>query len=132
VWLEQENMDFCELSEKISTCVNIRNGLRSRTICDCEKHGARNAQNNVSVVQESNDMLTSEPPIMMIPNEILTKIFSYLNVHELSTSVAPVSKLWHLIAHSPVLWRKLCFAGERISTEFAYKISSSLRGDHLK
>ena len=66
VWLEQEKMDFSELSERISTCVNIRNRLRSRIICDCEKHGARNAQNNVSVVQESNGMLTSEPPIMKL------------------------------------------------------------------
>ena len=116
---KEEEMDFPELSEKMSTCVNIRYRLRSRTICDCKKHAAHNAQNNVSVVQESNDMFTSEPPNMMIPNKILTKIFSYINVRELRTSVAPVCKFWHLIAHSPVLWRKLCFDGERISTEFA-------------
>ena len=61
----------------------------------------------------------SEPSIMMLPNEVLTMIFSYLNVRELSTSVAPVCKHWHLIAHSPILWRKLSFDGDRVSTEFA-------------
>jgi hypothetical protein len=65
-----------------------------------------------------NDRFTSEPSIMMLPNEVLTMIFSYLNVRELSTSVAPVCKHWHLIAHSPILWRKLSFDGDRLSTEF--------------
>ena len=51
-----------------------------------------------------NDRFKSEASIMMLPNEVLTMIFSYLNVHELSTSVAPVCNHWYQIAHSPILW----------------------------
>ena len=74
------------------------------------------------ITDSTNDNFTSELSIMMLPNEVLLMIFSYLNVHELSTSVAPVCKHWHLIAHSPVLWRKLCFEGDGVSTEFAKKL----------
>jgi hypothetical protein len=66
-----------------------------------------------------NDRFECEPCIMKLPNEVITMIFSYLNVCELSTSVAPVCKHWHVVAHSPALWRKLCFDGDRISTESA-------------
>jgi hypothetical protein len=76
-------------------------------------------QTSKYITHSVNDRFTSEPSIMMLPNEVLTMIFSYLNVCELSTSVAPVCKHWHLIAHSPILWRKLCFEGDRVSTEFA-------------
>jgi len=75
------------------------------------------ASNNIT--HSMNDKFTSEPSIMMLPNEVLLMIFSYLNVHELSTSVAPVCKRWHLIAHNPILWRKLYFDGDRVPTEFA-------------
>jgi hypothetical protein len=50
-----------------------------------------------------NDRFTSEPSVMMLSNEVITMIFSYFNVCELSTSVAVVCKQWHLIVHSPVL-----------------------------
>ena len=66
-----------------------------------------------------NNRFTGESSIMMLPDEVLTMIFSYLDVHELSTSVAPVCKHWYRMAHSPILWRKLCFDGKRVSTEFA-------------
>jgi hypothetical protein len=173
---EEERTDSFELAENIyctdgmtsiSSCVNIRYRLRSRTIFDCKIHETHTLENNVPVVQESalvktnysarnkysfrnipkediagelstkldtfnqkkqtskdithsiSDRFTSDPSIMMLPNEVLTMIFSYLNVRDLSTSVAPVCKHWYLIAHSPVLWRKLCFDGDRVSTEFA-------------
>ncbi|XP_021916289.1 uncharacterized protein LOC110828159 isoform X2 [Zootermopsis nevadensis] len=61
----------------------------------------------------------SEPTIMRLPNEMLTMIFSYFDVRELSTAVAPVCKHWYTVAHSSVLWRKLCFNGDGISTEKA-------------
>jgi F-box domain. len=74
------------------------------------------------ITDSTNDNFTSDPSIMMLPNEILVMIFSYLDVHELSTSVAPVCKRWHSIAHSPILWRKLCFEGDGVSTEFAKRL----------
>lgn len=66
-----------------------------------------------------NDTSECEPNIMRLPNEVLTMIFSYFDVRELSISVAPVCKHWYTIAHSSVLWRKLCFNGDGISTEKA-------------
>jgi len=69
------------------------------------------------ITDSINDRLKSKPSIMMFPNEVLTLIFSYLNVRELSTSVAPVCKHWYHIAQTPILWRKLCFIGDRVSTE---------------
>jgi hypothetical protein len=115
-------MDSYEYSQNISTCLNERCYLRSRIICDRKKPKAQNVENNISLVQATNNMFMSEPSITMFPTEILMKIFSYLTVHELSTSVAPVCKQWHGIAHSPVLWRKLCFNGGRVSTESAIRL----------
>lgn len=67
----------------------------------------------------TNDNCKCEPTIMRLPNEVLTMIFSYFDVRELSISVAPVCKHWYTVAHSSVLWRKLCFNGDGISTEKA-------------
>jgi hypothetical protein len=76
-------------------------------------------QTSKYITRHMNDRFECEPSITKLPNEVLTMIFSYLNVRDLSTSVAPVCKHWHIIAHSPVLWRKLRFDGGRISTESA-------------
>jgi hypothetical protein len=126
---EEENMDSYECSQKLSTCVNIRYHLRSRNIYDCEKNEEQNAEKDISLVQEANKRFMCEPSLMMFPTELLMKIFSYLNVCELSRSVAPVCKHWHRIAHSPVLWRKLCFEGARVSTQSA--ISLLKKSPHL-
>ena len=85
-------------------------------------------QSSKYITHSINDKFMSAPSIMMLPNEVLTMIFSYLNVRELSTSVAPVCKHWHLIAHSPILWRKISFDGERVSTEC---VKSLLTKSHL-
>lgn len=71
------------------------------------------------ITHSINETFEHEPTITRLPNELLTMIFSYLNVRELSLAVAPVCKQWYLIAHSPVLWRKLCFTGAGLSTENA-------------
>jgi hypothetical protein len=112
-------VDFDKCSQKISTCVNIGYHLQSRNIYDCKKHEAQNAENSIALETESNKRFRCEPSIMMLPTEVLMKIFSYLNVHELNTSGAPVCKHWLRIAHSPLLWRKLCFDGDKISTKSA-------------
>ncbi|KAJ4436089.1 hypothetical protein ANN_18716 [Periplaneta americana] len=54
-----------------------------------------------------------------LPNELLILIFSYLDVRELSASVALVCKLWYELAQSPVLWRRLRFDGKGLTTDTA-------------
>jgi hypothetical protein len=78
---------------------------------------AQQVQRNVK--HSINYSYECEPTIMRLPNEVLTMIFSYFDVRELSISVAPVCKRWYTVAHSSVLWRKLCFNGDEISTEHA-------------
>ncbi|XP_069677218.1 F-box/LRR-repeat protein 7-like [Periplaneta americana] len=62
---------------------------------------------------------TSSCHISRLPNEMITLIFSYLDVLELRASVAPVCKRWYELAHSPVLLRKLRFEGSRVATDTA-------------
>ena len=79
-------------------------------------------QTSTYITDSINDRFMCEPSIMMLPNEILTEIFSYLNTIELSTSVALVCKHWHQIAYSPILWRKLWFDGDRVCTHCIKKM----------
>ena len=116
-------------SSELSPCMNIRYRLRTRYIFDyagkpSSKVDTFTQQQEASkfMTYSVNDRFTGEPSIMMLPNEVLSMIFSYLDVHELSTSVAPVCKDWYRIAHNPILWRKLCFDGKRVSTEIAKRL----------
>ena len=135
---EEEAMGSSELAEKIfctdgvasiSPCMNIRNRLRTQNSFDYAGKPSSKVDTFTQQQQASkymthsvNDRFTGEPSIMMLPQEVLRMIFSYLDVHELSTSVAPVCKYWYRIAHNPILWRKLCFDGKRVSTEFAKRL----------
>ena len=58
-----------------------------------------------------------------IPNEILLKIFSYLEIQDLGRC-AKVSKKFHEIAYEKVLWQKLAvnLAGKRVPVEFLQHI----------
>jgi hypothetical protein len=76
-------------------------------------------QTSTDITHSINECAECGPNIMKLPNEVLTMIFSYLDIRELSISVAPVCRHWYVIAHSPVLWRKLCLKGDGISTENA-------------
>jgi len=75
-------------------------------------------QTSTYITDSINGRFMCEPSMMMLPTEILTEIFSYLNKFELSTSVALVCKRWNEIACSPILWQKLCFDGDRLCTHF--------------
>lgn len=76
-------------------------------------------QSSQYVTHSVNDRFVGTPPVMKLSDEVLITIFKHLDVFELSTSVAPVCKRWYAVAHSPVLWRKLRFNGDEISTENA-------------
>jgi len=124
----ENNVPVVEESALVKTNYSARNRYSFRNIPKEDIAGElstkldtfnQKQQTSKDITHSINDRFTSEPSIMMFPNEVLIMIFSYLNVRELSTSVAPVCKHWHLIAHSPILWRKLCFDGDRVSTEFA-------------
>ena len=45
----------------------------------------------------------------MLPNEIITKILSYLTLRELCHFVSPICKQWHIYAMNPLLWQRLPF-----------------------
>lgn len=44
----------------------------------------------------------------ILPNEILCKIFSYLNVQKLFFDIRLVCKRWSQVSMSPELWTKIC------------------------
>jgi hypothetical protein len=121
--VSDKSVSMTEASSVHETSYCLRNVLT-----DTFRSSASGANHNFTpqIQTESKDITHSinetfehEPTITRLPNELLTMIFSYLNVRELSLAVAPVCKRWYLIAHSPVLWRKLCFSGDGLSTENA-------------
>lgn len=124
-----KNVSITETStvHETSYCAQTRYSLRNvqtGTSRNRPPNGGHNFTPHLQTVSKDitpsvNETFKSEPTITRLPNELLTMIFSYLNVRELSMAVAPVCKQWYLIAHSPILWRKLCFDGNGISTENA-------------
>ncbi|PSN56419.1 hypothetical protein C0J52_09532 [Blattella germanica] len=120
----------------------VRYSLRSRDILFSGENENDISTSENSVQQQTKTSVEKAPPqtetciftnrhkgrpvcyIQKLPNELLTMIFSYLTVPELCSSVAPVCRHWHSVASSPVLWRKLSFCGEGISTENVKKLIS--------
>jgi hypothetical protein len=127
--VSDKNVSITEASSVHETayCAQTKYSLRN-VLSDATRSrpstGVRNFTSQVQTLSKDathpiNGIFECEPSIARLPNEVLTMIFSYLTVRELSMSVAPVCRQWYIIAHSPVLWRKLCFTGDGISTENA-------------
>ena len=51
----------------------------------------------------------TENPFSYLPDELIVKIFSYLNTEQLSRHAMPVCQKWRQIAKEPSLWRKVDF-----------------------
>ena len=51
----------------------------------------------------------TESPFSYLPDELIVKIFSYLNTEQLSRHAMPVCRKWRQIAKEPSLWRKVDF-----------------------
>ncbi|XP_023704501.1 F-box/LRR-repeat protein 7-like isoform X2 [Cryptotermes secundus] len=124
-----KNVSMTEASSvhEMSHCTQTKYCLRNVLIDTSRSRASSGIPNftpqlqtvSTDITHSINETFEHEPSITRLPNELLTMIFSYLNVRELSMAVAPVCKQWYLIAHSPVLWRKLCFSGDGLSTENA-------------
>jgi hypothetical protein len=127
--VSDKNVSITEASSvrETSYCTQTKYSLRN-VLNDTSRSRASSGINNFTpqlqtvskdITHSINETIEHEPTITRLPNELLTMIFSYLNVRELSMAVAPVCKQWYVIAHSPVLWRKLSFSGDGLSTENA-------------
>lgn len=58
-----------------------------------------------------------------LPSHILRRIFRYFTENELRKNIIPVCQLWREAGEDPVLWRKLEFHGNKISsTDICNKI----------
>ena len=61
--------------------------------------------------------MTSSKCFDDLPNEILLKIFSYLNFEDLAFSIQDVSLRWRLLSQDELLWRDVVFCPDKDLTE---------------
>ena len=59
------------------------------------------------MIRESDSQ--TESPFSYLPDELIVKIFSYLNTEQLSRHALPVCRKWRQIAKEPTLWRTIDF-----------------------
>ena len=79
-------------------------------------------------------ILNTKFECLPLPNEILVKIFGYLDIQDISRS-AKVSHQFNKISNDPSLWKsmgKLCIDGRTVTTEFlTYIIQRGITGISL-
>jgi hypothetical protein len=76
--------------------------------------------------------------ITNLPPELLLEIFSWLSVRDICQRVAPVCRMWGILARHPCLWTELTFSDKDIPASDVCKLLSksrllrtlSLRGRH--
>ena len=64
---------------------------------------------NLTARCDSNNASVAESLFLYIPDELVVKIFSYLNTEQLCRNASPVCRKWRQIAKEPTLWRAVDF-----------------------
>jgi hypothetical protein len=83
-------------------------------LTECEANCSKDQPHDVSTREDA------EVTINSLPIEIIRYILSFFSQQELSTTIAPVCRLWHDFAYDPLRWRALKITVNKLASACSY------------